>query len=342
MTHPPALPDARFAENSARRASLGRPLYREVLKQAWHLTWRHKILWAFGLFSAVLGTGGALEILVRHFNAVFNLQGPGSWLGYCRWPTHWRFDLISGLWSVALGLLLLGLAVFLAFVVVNSFGTLILAADKFRTNKRADLFKFWHKAREKFWLVLGLVVFFKLVMFVFSALSLAPLWLVAVDQASAWLLLFYPFIFLASVLIVLISSFLLIYAAAFVLTEGYGWREAIIASWLIFYRHWLVNAEMAIIIFLINLSVGLLAVLAAGALGLPVFLIFLTSIAIQLPPLGTVAVAAGLLLAAVLILWAASLLAVFQISAWVLLWRRMHKGTAVSKLVRIIGRIFKK
>lgn len=317
------------------------PLYREVLRQAWHLSWRHKIIWVFGLFAAFLGTGGAIEVLAQHFNLVFNLQPPWGFLSGGQWSWAWRFDLVAGLWSVALGLLLLGLAVFFIFVIINSFSTLILAADKIRTNKKFDLSKVWHKVREKFWPVLGLVVFFKVIILLFSALSLAPLWLVLINQASAWLLLFYPLIFLISILIVFISSFLMIYSAAFVLLEDYSWSEAVMGSWQIFIRHWLVNVEMAVIIFLINLLVGLLLVLAGLIIGLPVLLLFLASVVIQLPPLGTVAVVVGLLLATLLILWVASVLGAFQVSAWILLFRRMHKGTAVSKLIRVVNHIFK-
>src|SRR3990167_11185977 len=44
------------------------PFYRNILKQSWRLTWRNKYLWIFGIFAALLGNGGELEIL---FNTLF-------------------------------------------------------------------------------------------------------------------------------------------------------------------------------------------------------------------------------------------------------------------------------
>ena len=45
-----------------------KPLYRKVLKQALFITWRAKFLWIFGFFAALLGNGGAYEILFRSFS----------------------------------------------------------------------------------------------------------------------------------------------------------------------------------------------------------------------------------------------------------------------------------
>ena len=45
------------------------PFYRTILKQAWSLTWRHKYLWWFGIFAALLGNGGEFEILFNNVGA---------------------------------------------------------------------------------------------------------------------------------------------------------------------------------------------------------------------------------------------------------------------------------
>jgi len=45
------------------------PFYRNILKQAWQLTWRNKYLWWFGIFAALLGNGGEFEILFNNAGA---------------------------------------------------------------------------------------------------------------------------------------------------------------------------------------------------------------------------------------------------------------------------------
>ena len=49
-------------------------LYRDIIKEAWYITWRRKFLWFFGLFAVLLGNGGEYEILIQNINAVSNQQ----------------------------------------------------------------------------------------------------------------------------------------------------------------------------------------------------------------------------------------------------------------------------
>jgi len=305
------------------------PLYREVLREALSVTRHHKIVLIFGLFAAFLGTGGALEVLVRHFEALFSPQSQWSWAF-----SFGNFDYSMGFWVLALGILLLGLAVLFVFTVINSFSTLIFATDKFRKDKKVDLAKVWLEMKKKFALVLGLVFFFKILIMIFGSLSVAPLWLVMNGTAGVGMIALYPLIFLFSILAILVCSFLLIYAAAFVILEDYTFGQAIKESWRLFIGHWLVNLEMAIIIFFINLLAGLITIVAAAIIGIPALIVFLFSLFIQFPPLATVAIALGLLLFILIVLFIASWMGAYQVAAWVLLFRRMHAGTAVSKLMR--------
>jgi hypothetical protein len=294
------------------------------------VTRHHKIILIFGLFAAFLGTGGALEVLVRHVDTLFGPQsGQMSWIF-----SFGSFDYSMGFWVLALGILLLGMAVLFVFTVINSFSTLIFATDKFRKDKKVDLTKVWIAMKKKFAPVFGLVFFFKILIMIFGSLSVAPLWLVMKGTAGVGMVAMYPLIFLFSILAILVCSFLLIYAAAFVVLEDYAWGQAIKESWRLFIGHWLVNLEMAVIIFFINLLAGLVTIVAAAVIGIPALIVFLFSLFIQFPPLATVAIALGLLLFILVVLFIASWMGAYQVAAWVLLFRRMHAGTAVSKLMR--------
>ena len=44
--------------------------YRNILKQAWKITWRNKYLWWLGIFAALLGNGGEFEILFNNAGIV--------------------------------------------------------------------------------------------------------------------------------------------------------------------------------------------------------------------------------------------------------------------------------
>lgn len=311
------------------------PLYREVLAEAWALTRHHKIILIFGLFAAFLGTGGALEVLARHFEALFSQQvGPLSWAF-----SFGNFDYSMSFWVLALGILLVGLGIIFVFTVINSFSTLIFATDKFRQDKKIDLAKVWLAMKNKFWIVFGLVAFFKILIMIFGALSVAPLGLIMANQAGSGMIVLYPLIFLFSILAILICSFLLVYAVAFVVLEDYTFGQAVKESWRLFISHWLVNVEMAVIIFFINLLAGAAMIAAGIIIGAPVLVLFLFSIFIQFPPLATAAVAIGLLLFILCVILIASVMGAYQVAAWVLLFRRMHAGSAVSKLMRWAARL---
>ena len=331
------LPAGRQVGMTGGRNMKHQPLYREVLREAWGLTRHHKIILIFGLFAAFLGTGGALEVLARHFDALFSPQS---------WQMSWvfsfgNFDYSMGFWALALGILLLGLAVLFVFTVINSFSTLIFATDKFRKDKKVDLAKTWIAMKKKFAPVLGLVIFFKVLIMIFGSLSVAPLGLVMNGTAGVGMIALYPLIFLFSILAILICSFLLVYSTAFVVLEDYSFGQAVKAGWQLFIGHWLVNLEMAVIIFFINLLAGLVTIVAAAIIGIPALIVFLFSLFIQFPPLATVTIALGLLLFVLVVLFIASWMGAYQVAAWVLLFRRMHAGSAVSKLIRWVSFIKK-
>jgi hypothetical protein len=52
------------------------PTYRPILKKAWHIAWRFKYLWFFGLFAALLGTGGMYNVNL----SVDEASNQGNWL----------------------------------------------------------------------------------------------------------------------------------------------------------------------------------------------------------------------------------------------------------------------
>ena len=49
-------------------------LYRDIIKEAWQITWRRRFLWFFGLFAVLLGNGGEYEILFQNFDAISDQQ----------------------------------------------------------------------------------------------------------------------------------------------------------------------------------------------------------------------------------------------------------------------------
>jgi len=67
-----------------------RPVYREVIPQALKISWRNPLLWIFGIFAAVLNTGGSLDVIWKFWDSV-RTQGSDLFIG----------DLAVNIWQTA-------------------------------------------------------------------------------------------------------------------------------------------------------------------------------------------------------------------------------------------------
>ena len=314
------------------------PLYREVLRLAWRLTWHQPLLWVLGLFSAVLVSGGAFDVLARHISWSLHPDFGFMSASWWRWG-NWELGLTASLWLVALVLLLAGLAVYVVFVMIRSFISLILGAGEYKAGEKLDLEKLWHAGRRHFWPVLGTIVLAKILIMILGALTLLPLFLLVLGKWNLFSSIIYPPIFLIGVVAGVVVSFLMIFVSAFLVLEKYDWQKAVAAAWRLFLRNWLVSLEMALVIFAIYLLVGLILAIGALIIIIPVVAVVIFARFIMLPGLGSVAVFVGSLLAVCLVLLAAGFLSAFHVGSWVLLVERMKKETAVSKLVRLVEHV---
>lgn len=315
------------------------PLYREIICQAWGFTWRERSLWVLGIFSALIVTGGALEIFSRNLQWVFNPRR-------LMWPfnrfTLAHLDLAGTELLIIFCLLILALLIFFIFMSVKSFISLIVVTAQGYSGERINLAKMWQASQKNFWPVFGIVVLFKILIFLFSLLNILPLWLIWGGQAGLAWVCFYPLLFLITVTASLVCSFLMVLTAAYVVIEKRIISKAIGLGWRLFTKHWLVSLEMALIIFVVNFLLGLLAVAGTFIVGLPVLLAALFAFFVSLPILAKAAFFVGFLLISVLILGVAGFLGAFHVIAWTLLFKRMTEGSAVSKLHRLTQGLWRK
>ena len=311
------------------------PLYREILRQAWRLTWHQRLLWVLGLFSAVLVSGGAFDILARHIS--WSLH-PDFGFMTVTWG-GWHLGLAAGLWLIALALLLAGLAAFVIFVMIRSFISLILGTGEYKVGEKLDLEKLWHAGHGHFWPVLSTIVLARVLIAILGGLTLLPLFLLILGKWSLFSSIIYPPIFLIGIVSGVVVNFLMIFVSAFLVLEKYDWKKAAAAAWRLFLKHWLVSLEMALVMFVIYLLVGLFLAVGALIIMIPVVATVIFARFVMLPGLGDVAVFAGSLLAVCLVLLAAGFLGTFHVGSWVLLFQRMKQDTAVSKLVRLVEQV---
>lgn len=315
------------------------PLYRQIIREAWKIAWHQKVIWIFGLFSALIATGGALEIFSRNLNWVFTPHVPFFWnSGSIIWKLDYSF------WPMLLMLILLvlGLIAFLVFMSVRSFVTLINTADKYKADEKIDLSKVWRSGEKKFWGVLGEVALFKIIIAGAGVLSTFPLWFIWTGsnwQGWAW---FYPIIFILGMVVAVISSFLMVFAAAYLTLKRYSFSRSLKMAWKLFLNNWLVSLEMALVIFLVNVLFGLIYVAATVVVALPTFLFVVLGAFMAMPILSNVTIAIASLICLAMLMWTAGFVGSFHTIAWSLLFKRMEEGTAFSKLHRLVNQLKRK
>ena len=316
------------------------PTYRQILSKAWQLTWQNPLLWLFGLFVAMLGSGGEIEILL---SSITLGQEPGFLISFfLGLASGGLFSLagVKGIFSalftnpftlfviLLLMMVMIGIAVLLIWLIIVSQSALIngvLAAGKNKPLKWSGNFYF---GLAKFWPVLILNALAKFIFWVlFAGLSL----LVSLKFYGS--IFFFIIAYVIFVLLILVISFIIKYAICGVVLNNYRVGEAIDEALKLFYKNWLLSLEVAVILFLVY-------VVASGLLALVLSIIFAYAVQLfHLVPLVLILVLVGIY---ILFILGQLLLAVFHWASWVLVFESLNnkKVVMLSRLISGFQRMF--
>jgi len=318
-------------------------LYRNILKRALLITWRNRFLWVLGLFATFLGLGSIYELAFRQslqFDVLFG-----------RFTDKFTNFSVSGLliannWDQVsiLNLILFGLAVvittamigFLIWLAIVSFGALIKSAQILDAGKKIKFFKSLSENKKNFWRLLAITVVGKSIIFLLLALTGGLLSFVLTDHSilNAVIYFFASIIFVA---ISLLFSFLIIYASSFVVLKSKKLLEASHDGWLLFKKHWVISIEAAVILFFVNLLIKLALLIIIILLSVPLMILLLVFYSAALSTLPMAAIVVWIIVAMTILIVTGSFFSAFQIVAWTLLFDKIVKGEALSKLHRIFG-----
>lgn len=324
-------------------------VYRSILRTSWHIVWQHKFLWFFGLFAALLGSTGEYEVILQHIDA-YNFQqqlvqelSNREATGMLTLLWNGLVDAVSANMASAIGwsLLLIVLFVVAYALSVLSQGALIYTTGEANEQRSVSVDAAWHAGRRTFWKILVLSLFGKLINWVIFFAAGIPLGYAAyvTTQDDVWrltLLLIAIFVFIPLSLVI---AFTLRYAMAYATLRKTNLRDALAHGFLLFARNWVVSAEMALILLLVNIVAGVILVLGVVAIAVP-FLVFglLVSAMGAVPVINIIAVL-GIAVIAVWILASGSVVAAYQWTSWITLFGYLENGKVKSKLARVIDRL---
>lgn len=323
--------------------------YRSIISQAWKSTWHNKYLWFFGLFAALLGNGGELEIIFRGFDdnlsegvfpSIWGLAQTGifSKAAMANVAQLAVQEPITVIITLSIFFIFLVLGGFLVWLTIVSQVGLVHNSSRIITGKRHDIKDGLESGIKRFWPVFGLNLVLKAFLYIVFALISMPI-LSSVSQAYFSTNSFiFIFSFLVFVPIAITLSFIVKYAIAFSVIKGTRLLQSLKLGWQLFSKNWIVSIEMAFLLFFINFVVGICLVIFFLVMAVPFLFILIVFSKLALYINFWFVVVAASLILMVAIAFVGAILATFQISSWTGLFMELIGRGGISKIARVLGR----
>lgn len=322
--------------------------YRNLLKKSYQIVKRYKFLWFFGVFAAIMGNGGEVQMLFRASDAIPNLPNNINNLGNFL-AANAPQDLIYNTWflikvqpGVIIPILVLFLAIilFVVWMIVVSQAALVYSVDKIRSNKAVDLRNAFANTRSLAWPVFLLNFFTRFILYASLIILILPFSALLVLNNNNTIGLFGITLlaFVIAVPLAMIVNFILKYALVFVVVEKENVWSAFVKAFELFRKNWFVSIETAVIMFFVNILMGLAVFLLIFFLAVPFLALAVLLVGLGQLVLANISMLLVVALLIILIVWAGSIFAVFQYSLWTLLFFELKNGRAYPKLLRLAGK----
>jgi hypothetical protein len=323
-------------------------LYRNVLSSAWKNTWRHKYLWFFGLFAALIGNSGELEVFFRSFNdrmeggflvwlkeisatGIFSLEALKNIGRLVVEDTGTMFLLI---FTLVLVLILSG---FLIWLVVASQIAIVNNTAHEKLGKKHNVQIGISAATKRFWPVLGLNFIVKVFAYVLFGVLTLPIAMSLVKGGLIGYGFLFVVLYVVFVPLILFFSFIVKYAIAYAVIKEESFLESIKSAWKLFMKNCLISIEMTFLLFFINLFTAFALILVFLIISVPFLFIAIFSNILAYINFLFIFIGA-IILFIIITAFVGSILATFQISAWTYLFIELETKGGVSKLKRLFSK----
>ncbi len=321
-------------------------LYRDILKNAWHLSWRQKFLWFFGFFAALLGMGGNYETIIQIIDVTGNQKGfslpvisffwETGLVQAFSWPNIVSFistETLNAVVFLLIAILLLAVVAFFLWLSTVSLGALIYGVHKIIQGEKCSFSESFHAGINNFWKLFIIYILTKISAIVLLFAVSIPLYLLMNNSSLIYLIL-YIILFVILAALVLIISFLAVYASIFTVVENYKIGASIKSAIRLFKNNWLISIETAILLLAVNIILGIIFALFTTLLSIPFSFLFMAA-----EYLSTEIIILGIMLLMSLIFFTAviafsAFISTFQLGSWVILFEKLKKGQE-SKLERM-------
>ncbi len=319
-------------------------VYRTTLREAWQITWKKRWLWLFGLFSAFLGSGGEYNLIAKNIASV---QDGGAVMtsvasviqqsGFGVWYETFS-EIVGNLNVASIALLITTLIIIIFIFVIALISQGAVVSGIFRSYKQSEtgLRESWNRGRNKLKEVFWINVIGKLSLYLVFALLAIPffyLFLKTYNLMWQWVLVVVSFLIFVPLAVVV--SFLVKYAVIFAVTKNNDIGLAIRESWKLFCSNWVISIEMSLVLFAVNVIVGVGIVLGLIVTSIPFVIIGFIGVYLDISYVFWFAAILGAVVAFGGVFTVGAMLTVFQMASWVILFERLVEGVAIPKIVRL-------
>lgn len=321
-------------------------LYRDILKNAFNITFKNKILWFLGLFAAPLVGIAEYKIAANIFNGV------NGELLFEGWPQIFGIfisqfkDMIKvfitdPVFGFIILVILFAVILFIFFLIWISVVAQCALIDGINQSNQkavanAKLNAFIGSGVKNFLPVFSIHFFVKLILTLSFLLVSLPIIIIVIGNNNilpSVLYVIFSLIFMPIIIIIMFSSK---YAINYIIIEREKFFDSIKKGCGLFFDNWLISIEMSLILFLVSIFTGIAVVAVGSFIVLPLMLLVYIFIQIQLIFLVKFILVFSLLLLLILSLLFAAIFSTFQYSSWVLLFNKLTKndGRVAGRLAR--------
>ena len=324
--------------------------YRNIIRQSFITAWQHKYLWFFGLFATLLSSNFELELVNRFTNQGATPYDWQQWmnngiLSSKTWSNLLdlaRTDTGSFISLIILVLVLLILLITLLWLSVVSQSALVSNINKSigstKKQTRHDTAIGFQEGRRYFWPVLWLNVLVRVIVYGLATTAIVPVMMWSNGQGFIFSVV-YLIIFIVFLTVALALSLIAKYSIAAITLKGQTFKEAIVSSWQLFWKNWLVSLEMAFILFALSILATFCIVIIVLMVAIPFALLYLITLALGSYILFILATTIAVIASIGIIIIGGSIVTVVQTTAWVTLYNQLNSRSGVqSKLERVFGK----
>lgn len=313
------------------------PLYRVVLKRAWDITKKNPVLWIFGFFAIFLWNGGQLQVFMDTITSISNIQNPGGLfainlatiIAFFSGPISLQIFVLK----ILIMTLVIMLSLFFLWLIIASEIAIIKSTIEIDDKEKPKFAKSLKQSNASLFSVLGLHIIEKIVVSVLIIGISLPLLIFIVRSSISYRLPIAIVIWVIFLPIAIIASFVFKYAVNFVVLKGEKLWKSLGSAWMLFRTNWMISIEMAVWVLIINVVVGFLVLLITRVVIGPFDLLTVYWMSGGVKEFFFTKVLPLLLL----YMFVGSVISVFQISSWTLLYDKITSGKRYSKLVRIVA-----